>query len=231
MNNVPRLTPQFFDDLDYLYRWLTIEEPRQSLGQLAIDFDEWRTRVQQDIRTRIGYLPPDDPVNCQISLFRTMDYGRLERAHTRTVAWLLNPRETHGFGTELLDAMFQLALGGPSPVPVHVQQVISEYPIDVPGVGFGFIDIFAKGTWQIDDHVEQWVLVVEAKVGHVEGEGQLAKYDAWLSTNTSGRILKVFLTPDGDSPESGTVDWVSFSLNLPSRTRSTSVQPSRIRRG
>jgi hypothetical protein len=208
-----RLSPQFFDDLAFVHRWLTVDQPRQIFGQLSRVFDEWRAREQEQIAACIAHLPADDPIHCRISLFGTMDAGRLERAHTRTLAWLLSPKEPHGFGSQLLQALLQLALPGTAPVSLDVREVAPEYPIDVPGFGSGLFDILVRGTWQAGGRAETWLLIVEAKVGHVEGEGQLQKYDAWLAANAAEQtIVRVFLTPDGVPPETGSSAWVPVSF-------------------
>ena len=57
-----------------------------------------------------------------------MGYGRLETAHTRTMAWLLGEEE-HGFGSRLLEALLSLLLDGRKIHLTHVSKVESERPV------------------------------------------------------------------------------------------------------
>ena len=84
-------------DLKQVYDALPVASD-DSLLFLAARFDKWRSVTKEFIRTRRAKLSDDDPLKCPISLFRTMDFGRLETAHTRTLAWLLDPKGEHGFG-------------------------------------------------------------------------------------------------------------------------------------
>ena len=59
------------------------------LNSLAEDLNTWRSDHQRLLRRYLAQLPSDDPLLGQVSLFRTMDYGRLETAHTRALEWML----------------------------------------------------------------------------------------------------------------------------------------------
>src|SRR5262245_56355407 len=90
------LSAAFLSDLAQVYATLPVVSDA-NLHFLANRFDAWRRSTQEFVRTRLRELSDDDPLRCPISLFRTMDYGRLETAHTRTLAWLLDPQREHGF--------------------------------------------------------------------------------------------------------------------------------------
>lgn len=176
---------------------------------LGEHLQEWRSRAQRQLHGLLARLPVDDPLLCPISLFRTMDYGRLETAHTRALAWLLDPRKEHGFGDKLLATL--LARIEDIALPIEIQNVESERLIDGPRVfeTTGRIDILAEGSW-IGKGGKRipWVLVIEAKIDAEEGEEQLSWYEDWLDAAAGNRqVLRVFLTPDGREPETGRQDW------------------------
>jgi len=170
--------------------------------------------TKEFVRTYLAELPADDPLRCPISLFRTMDYGRLETAHTRTLAWLLDPKknEEHGFGHALLEALLGRLADRDHFDRLNVDRVVGEYPLE-GSAGNGRLDVLAEGDWEsMGEHV-LWTLVIEAKVDAWEGEGQLDKYDEWLRSHAAGREkYRVFLTPKGRAPDSGTEEWESLSF-------------------
>jgi hypothetical protein len=152
-------------------------------------------------------------VRCPVSLFGTMDYGRLETAHTRTLGWLLDPGKEHGFGDKLISALLR-HLAAPDRIEsVRVERVRSEYPIAGAAPERGRLDVLALGQWGGSDaHLQSWILVIEAKIGADEGEGQLEKYENWLPPEAGNRkVLRVLLTPDARNAVSGKKDWKRLS--------------------
>lgn len=154
-------------------------------------------------------LHPDDPILCPISLFRTMDVGRLETAHTQTLAWLLDSvNAEHGFGDTLLAAPLRRLVEPDRFESLHVEAVDSEVMIGALSVQ-GRLDVLAKGEWENAGERTRWMLVIEAKVDAGEGEGQLDMYDEWLHSHAEGRrVFRVFLTPDGNPAEGGSEEWI-----------------------
>ena len=143
-----------------------------------------------------------------------MDYGRLETAHTRALAWLLDPSKEHDFGSKLLEALLERVEGQRH--PLEVRRVESEFLIDQPGKSeaTGRIDVFAEGNWS-DGRGKRipWLLVLEAKIDACEGEGQLSRYEAWLESFADDRkVLRVFLTPAGRQTETAREDWFLLSF-------------------
>ncbi|MHB1424569.1 MAG: PD-(D/E)XK nuclease family protein [Gemmataceae bacterium] len=204
------LSVSFLTDLAQVYATLPVASD-DNLLFLARRFDEWRRATQEFVRTRLAELDKDDPLRCSISLFRTMDYGRLETAHTRALAWLLDPKGEHGFGTTLLAALLRRLSRNDCTDGLRVERVESECAIDSSG-DKGRLDVLAEGTWE-ERKRGRWVLVIEAKVDAWEGEDQLKKYEEWLRSNTAGReVFRVFLTPDRLAPETSTEEWESLSF-------------------
>src|SRR5262245_8400373 len=76
----------------------------ETLVELGQHLQQLRVKTQSQLRALLDGLPEDDPIFCPVSLFGTIDLGRLETAHTRTLAWLFDPQGEHGFGKTLLAA-------------------------------------------------------------------------------------------------------------------------------
>jgi hypothetical protein len=205
------LSPRFLADLAQVYANLRPQTQSSAfLSDLAHRLDKWRSVTEQRVRARREELPEEDPLRCPISLFRTMDYGRLETAHTRTLAWLLDPEREHGFKNTVLAALLRRLSGHDCSDGLRVEQVRSEYPIDGSGAE-GRLDVLAEGVWE-DGGQSRWVLVIEAKVDAWEGEDQLQKYEAWLRSHAADRqVFRVFLTPEGRLPQSGAEEWEPLS--------------------
>jgi hypothetical protein len=98
----------FLNDLDSAYthaRALSLQQPGISFADLASLEDElraWRSQHQRILQQYLTQLPGDDPLLGRVSLFGTMDYGRLETAHTRTLAWMLDTELVNDNETPLI---------------------------------------------------------------------------------------------------------------------------------
>jgi len=148
-----------------------------------------------------------------------MDFGRLETALTRALAWLLD-KEEHGFGSSLLDALLRHLLDGRAIHLTEVEKAASEYLIQCgpSSLDAGRIDVLAEGRWVESGKEARWRLVIEAKIDAWEGEDQLSKYDDWIESNTqTEEVVRVFLTPDGRQPERLKKSCVPFSYSDPSQ--------------
>lgn len=201
MNSPPDLSPEFLADLARIHATLCppplapgfvaeLERAYAALAtvsgvdfdSLASHFDRWRQWAQQQLCVYRDSLPHDDPLLCPISLFRTMDYGRLETAHTRTLAWMLDQKE-HGFEDKLLAALLRHLIAPRQFDKLEVKSVKPEYPIKHSSTDErGRLDVFAEGQWHTGANTScPWLLMIEAKIDAWEGKGQLAKYDAWAT--------------------------------------------------
>jgi len=172
------------------------------LEVLGETLEKIRRESQKSMEERLGGLPSDDPAKGTIGLFTAMDYGRLATAHTRTLAWLLNPKAepNHGFGAALLSAM--LRAEGKGFAEMTVTKVDSEICVGSERHGrHGRLDVMARGTWT-GAPSKDWLLVIEAKIDAGEGEEQLDLYDNWIAQQKDEDRIRIFLTPDKRPPES-----------------------------
>src|SRR6266540_1614579 len=156
-----RLSPEFVTELEQVYASLGME-PEVDLHFLAEQFTAWRRRTQELLHEYSAGLSKYDPLLCPISLFRTMDYGRLETAHTRTLAWLLDPKKEHGFGDKLLAALLRRLDGAEQFDALRDLHLASEYPTEATGTK-GRLDVLAEGEWVVGHSAPvRWVLAIEA---------------------------------------------------------------------
>jgi hypothetical protein len=210
----------FLSDLDNACahaQVVSLQQPAIAVADLAFLAEHlraWRSHNQRLLQRQVKKLRPDDPLLGSISLFGTMDYGRLETAHTRALAWLLDNRREHEFGSRLLEALVNHILGRRVHL-TNVKKVESEYPISQgsSATGSGRIDIFAEGDWEEFGKEFFWRLAIEAKIDAEEGEEQLSQYDDWLEQNSQPvELIRVFLTPDGREPRTGSAKWQALSF-------------------
>ena len=212
------LADTFLADLDAVYTDARTSDRHlrevavADLVSLGEALTAWREHNRLLLANYLARLPADDPLLNPVSLFGTLDYGRLETAHTRALAWLLGDRE-HGFGFRLLEALLShLGFGVGT---VHAGRVESEVPIRTghhTGEG-GRLDIFAEGRLIFPADDCTWTLVIEGKIDASEGEDQLARYDEWIERRTpADHTLRVFLTADGREAQTSSEGWQSLSF-------------------
>ncbi len=210
----PSLDPRFLQDLKCAYSHAQQAAPRpkeveqSDLAWLDMILTEWRQRRQQLLQQYLSGLPADDPLREPVSLFGTIDYGRLETAHTRALAWLLNARE-HGFGFELLDALLEHISG--RQLRVVRADVQSEFPVSCRTAAnkTGRLDVLIDYEWHDGSQTKaSGCVVIEAKIDAEEGDEQLAFYDDWIERNRADReVFRLFLTPNGREPQSHSAHW------------------------
>lgn len=216
-----KLPLTFVEDLENAYAHARSYSPQQpvismaDLNSLAEDLNTWRHDYQQLLQKYLAKLPSDDPLLGQVSLFGTMDYGRLETAHTRTLAWLLDKKE-HGFDNLLLEALLRHLRKDNQIRLTRVELVASEYMVDFgpARTEAGRIDVLAKGLWKEKGKKEvPWLLVIEAKIDADESEEQLSQYDDWLNRHAQqAEVLRVLLTPDGREPRTNSAKWQTLKF-------------------
>ncbi len=173
------------------------------ITQAIIDFSNNATCEQLDTYYR------------QKSNLEVVNQHRKELAHSRILAWLLDPAEFHGLGTYTLKKFLEACVlcqmetlqnffrGMPSDVvdcilvdqtKISAVEVFSEYSIEG-----GRIDVFVKVSLLCANRVEKrlWVLI-ENKVDSSEQKSQTRRYKNWVESENANYdyTLFVYLTPE-----------------------------------
>ncbi|MEZ4393674.1 MAG: exonuclease domain-containing protein [Polyangiales bacterium] len=138
-----------------------------------------------------------------------MGWSARERAHTRLLAWLLDPRarspeRAHGFGLAPLRALLKLCLDASEAAAPQGEDDLRVWCEERLGDGLRATarapDL--RCEWS-DAGGSPWVLLLEDKLDAAEGDEQLADYLGWMRRHRPGcRRLLVYLTPDGRAPTS-----------------------------
>lgn len=155
------------------------------------------------------HLAQLDALDAPFDPLAVMGWTGRERAHTRLLAWLLDPRakspdRAHGLGALALRALLSLCQSeGESLVPQGLSD-LRVWREERLGDGLGATarapDV--RCEWS-DESGAPWVLLLEDKLDAAEGDAQLADYLTWMRRHRPGyRRLLVYLTPDGRAPSS-----------------------------
>lgn len=169
---------------------------RAGLARLSAAFRESDAPLvsDQDLRAGLGRLRAaiaekrraGEWINTYVNAFDVMGRPRLEAAITYTLAWLLNPEESHGLGDQVLRQVLQHASRGRR---LRTGGVTVE--CEVP---------FALGRFDISVCGPGWRLVIENKVDSWESDSQTPRYAEELR-RSGGVPLGIFLTPRGTAPQ------------------------------
>jgi hypothetical protein len=202
------VTKEFVADLESVFAPDDSDDiPLADLKDIGERLNKAREYYDQELNDVLSKLPPDHPVLCPISFFGVMEVGRLEVAHTRTLAWILNPKKVseHGFGDALLRAFLKYICECDS---------VSSFDVCKVNVERGYRNSLAEDAGRTDIWIEggsinstPWLVVIEAKIDASEGDQQLDRYNEeikkWRATHRNAEIHRVFLTPDGRASISG----------------------------
>ncbi len=132
---------------------------------------------------------------------RVMRMERMEIRHSAILAWLLDPKESHGLDDKFLKAFLGEALRGQSALG---------FPTAIDVARADLRDAVIRREWQnIDIFIHSvrngWGFVVENKYDSKQHEGQLTKYlervIAGLGSEADDLIVRgIFLTLHGEEP-------------------------------
>jgi DNA polymerase III epsilon subunit-like protein len=169
-----------------------------------------------------------DALPCAFDPLAALGWSAKERAHTRFLAWLLDPRETapdraHGLTHAPLTALLGMCFDRADPAApqgVHELRVWREERLG-DGLAATARAPDVRCEWS-DGEGTPWVLVLEDKLDAAEGDEQLADYLSWMRRHRPGcRRLLVYLSPDGrapasvsDAPELRVLRWGDLSAAL-----------------
>lgn len=136
---------------------------------------------------------------------RVMKMERMEIRHSAILAWLLDPKESHGLDDKFLKAFLGEALRGQSAIgyPTAIDVARADLRNTVVRREWQNIDIFIHVA--LPDPQKDWAFVVENKFDSKQHEGQLEKYltkvMAGLGSEEDDLIVRgIFLTLHGEEP-------------------------------
>ena len=137
----------------------------------------------------------------EFNLFDVLKIERRERQHSALLAWLLDPRGSHGLRDYFLRRFLSAAAAD-----AHERNIANVTPLDVDGWKLGSVEV-ATERHNIDilivDEEDALVCFIENKVGSGEHSDQLSKYLDTVSHEYEDLTpLPIFLTPEGLEPES-----------------------------
>ena len=136
----------------------------------------------------------------EFNSFDVLDVARSELSHSRVIAWLLDPRGSHGLGETFLRSFLREA-------------AVSASSTGIDTIGAADIDswelshaVVFKERHYIDilvmDETNRYVCPIENKIGSGEHSDQLSRYMKVVERSYGHlKPLPVFLTPGGIQPE------------------------------
>ena len=152
-------------------------------------------QLEDHRRRHVGHA---SPLLHSVSAFTALGFVRYERAHSEAIAWCMDPRQRHGFGTALLKSLLacvehdeaRTMASLVNETPPDAIRVHSEYLLQ----GQGRIDIVIVGH----SDTKPWVIAIEIKVDSGEGDKQLLRYTRGLRKSFPKHVpLNIFATSNG----------------------------------
>ena len=133
----------------------------------------------------------------EVDIFDVLRLDGSEEFHSNFLAWLLDPKGSHGLGDNFLRG-FLLASGASCAIRAVDRpstEVQREKSLELEG-GYGRLDI-----WMLNENAD-FICAIENKVWSPESGDQLAWYRKVLARDHHGqRVHLVFLTPLGARPD------------------------------
>ena len=149
-------------------------------------------------------LDPDlerlEDLLADFNLFDVLSIARAELQHSAFLAWLLNPRASHGLRDYFLRTFLAQAAR-----EAHDRGIGDITPFDVDSWKLSDVEV-ATERHRIDILIlgreDGFVCLIENKIGSGEISGQLRHYLNTVESQYEGLTpVPIFLTPDGDVPE------------------------------
>lgn len=129
--------------------------------------------------------------------FDVLKIARTEIRHSNVLAWLLCPKENHGFGEKILHSLnlFIVKAGF-----VNNNTAFKIFTMN-------YSDVIIYREWQnidilIESKEEKYIICIENKVDSQDHDNQLNKYFEIINSKYDDEYTKIFLylTPDGLAP-------------------------------
>ncbi|MBN2271828.1 MAG: PD-(D/E)XK nuclease family protein [Sedimentisphaerales bacterium] len=146
----------------------------------------------------------------KFNVFSALKITDAEIRHSNVLAWLLNPKESHGLGDIILRRVFS--------------NVLLETEKDVEGLSaaevelMDFVDIEIRREWRhidllIIDRNNKVVILIENKIKSGESPGQLSKYQQTVESEFPSFVLvPIFLTLNGiESTDKKAQNYISYN--------------------
>ena len=150
----------------------------------------------------------------EFNLFRVLGITRDELSHSAFLAWLLNPRQTHGLGDYVLR---RFLIEAAAEARSRGMSTIS--PVDVDAWRFLDVEVVTE-RHNIDillvGRSDGFVCPIENKIGTGEHSDQLRRYLATVeSAHPALTPFPILLSPGGNSPvdESDALRWIPCSYS------------------
>ena len=140
----------------------------------------------------ISCLDPLSEWTDRFNLFDVLKISHYEIRHSNFLAWLLNPKETHGLGSFFLEGFIKHALSGLENKADVFKILLMDFQSFTVFREWHNIDILAVSV------NEKVVICIENKYGAKEHGNQLEKYhNTVLGSFPDYKKIFVFLSPDG----------------------------------
>lgn len=143
----------------------------------------------------------------EFNLFNVLGVARSEIHHSRVIAWLLDPRGSHGLRDYFLRGFLSQAA---VLAKEHKIKCVTFTPLDIDGWNFGGIEVATERQvgsepGYIDilliDESDGFVCLIENKIQSGEHSDQLRRYLKTVKRVYSPKPFPIYLTPDGRKPE------------------------------
>ncbi len=131
------------------------------------------------------------------NMFDVLKISRTEIRHSNVLAWLLDPRESHGFGKKILSNLNSHI--------VENKLCESNKVFDI--LMMDYSDVVVYREWKNIDILiiskkEKYIICIENKIDSQDHDNQLDKYYETLNKNFPDYSKAfLYLTPDGVSPQ------------------------------
>lgn len=162
-----------------------------------MDQNEQDRKALQDFIVGNAELEKLEALLDRFNIFEAVGMERQEIRHSKFLAFLLDPNESHGMGDAFAKRLLQrAAMDAGSAAPVT--------PIEL-----SLWDLGEMSVWRERQHIDIFLLderqklavIIENKIGTGEHGDQLDRYHkAVREEYPDHRLLALYLTPDGDEP-------------------------------
>jgi len=185
---------------------LTEDEARQALEEFDAD--------NKDLERLESLLAP-------FNIFEALKAEHVEARHSAFLAFLLDPKQSHGLGDIFLRQLLKKALAGVSPE----QSAVSLIDLDAWDLTETQVH---RERYYIDillvNETRKFVVVIENKIRSGKRPGQLKRYLKTVKQNYPDyKLVCLFLTPEGDEPREEEV-YIPIGYTLICETLETLVE-------